>query len=617
VLFLVVAGLSLTLIASGLYRAGVWKLPAQQEAAQPASEEPPPPLPAQPAGDYVEPTEAERTEFARFFERYKIITDGPDKQAILTLIDGKQLALLAEHAGLFEGLASAKEPGFRQRVVEKMTEWRVKDLTMRNYLGKWTRTEIRRLRWSPDHKTVTVLTIHHLDEGRTPEKRQWWLISTPDGWKAYDSRRLFHDCRWSREMPSLSPRGQDPIQDKRRKAGASESQVGRFLTKDGTPVGFLSDWIVEGELPPVLDSIRTQLAALDFAAQGNIPDARQAYEQAAALDPDEILLPLVRARIEYADGQLEEAIRLAREFITFSGPDGACEMLIGTCYLRLKHPAEAADAFRRALAADPVCSEALNWLRRLLPVNQLGEVSDLMAKFGTPQSHIAWFLDYASREEDVAGYSAILTGYQKACPDDYRGYLWEFGVLLRSKLFTKADRLVVEALKKRPAHEHWQLIRGYANASIGADRVIEGYSAIPEEQSRIAFFAFAGRLGADLGFPHPSVPPQLGEELKPLYRVAPGPDQQRILSEYATDQLGLLIAAHKKRSPDDPLLRLYKAQLLIRAGKDEEAAALLADGLKLMEKAPAPGWMEHGDWDGLKTSILKLHGECLTRVGKK
>jgi tetratricopeptide (TPR) repeat protein len=110
-------------------------------------------------------------------------------------------------------------------------------------------------------------------------------------------------------------------------------------------------------------------AALSFAAeaeelylQGKLAEAIVAYEQAIALEPDDVLLHVPLARLLILEGRTVEAVRRAQRATEMAPENARAWAVLGMAYDWSGDVPEAIDACQRAIELDPTYAEGYAYL---------------------------------------------------------------------------------------------------------------------------------------------------------------------------------------------------------------------------------------------------------------
>ena len=178
----------------------------------------------------------------------------------------------------------------------------------------------------------------------------------------------------------------------------------------------------------------------------------------------------------------------------------------------------------------------------------------------------------ARQDQDDAAAEAYETAFRKFLPNDPRGITGKISRLVKAEKFADAAAEMKAGLAVVPADKRLQVLNSYLFDMLGADRAVEGYAAAPDADARGAF-----RLLAD--------------ELEDYFLDGDGD------SDKSTRQLRELVAAHKKRVPNDPWTGYFEGTLLQHAKKYEEAGKKFAEAQAAYRKAKPAAKEKEKDWE--------------------
>ncbi|HUR53173.1 MAG TPA: hypothetical protein VMZ71_03520 [Gemmataceae bacterium] len=250
---------------------------------------------------------------------------------------------------------------------------------------------------------------------------------------------------------------------------------------------------------------------------------------------------------------------------------------------------------RHALDANPDDVEALTELRRGLPPYGKGEVAERLTRCARPEDHFDELLDDARVDGDEPGAAALFAGLKKARPNDPRWGCDEIEKMVRGKTFAAATERFGELLKAATTDEtRSRFLVTFLHEMRTAGQGLDAYAAVPD-----AHAATALRM--------------LGSRLENVILEGAMP------KDAAKADLRALVAAHRKRLPDDPPLRYYEGVLLQGDGEFEKAERAYAEG---MAKRPAPprpkpgDFPKPGDWVWDYEMYRTRRVECLCKLGQ-
>lgn len=195
-----------------------------------------------------------------------------------------------------------------------------------------------------------VAAARHRLGGRAGSYR-WWLVRTPDGWKAFDLEDVRTGVRLSRQAAAqlagpLSPEV---------KAGLAALGPAAEKLAAGDPDGAAADLELAraAALPRDGYAVRCLVEGGIAAVKGRTTEAREWADRADAASPGMPATDYLRAAAAAAAGEWEAVIGPARAYLEAVGPDAPAARLLGTALRELGRPAEAAAAFELGLSDDP------------------------------------------------------------------------------------------------------------------------------------------------------------------------------------------------------------------------------------------------------------------------
>ena len=262
-------------------------------------------------------------------------------------------------------------------------------------------------------------------------------------------------------------------------------------------------------------------------------------------------------------------------------------------------PDEAAALIRRVLDRDPDNVEALFALRRVLPADKKGELADRLGKCARPEAHFGDLVDDAREADDAAARAALFDGLKKARPQDPRWGCDEIELLVRDKKYADATARFGELVKgatSPPVQARYVVV--FLHEMRLAGRAAEAYAATPDAHLPTALQMLAQRFENAL----------LEGNTFTSKSAAKG-------------ELRAIVAAHRKRAPDDPMVRYYDGVLLQADGEFEKAAREYAEGMGKWPAPPPPtqdlaDYPQPGDWKWAYEMFRTRRVQCLYALGR-
>jgi tetratricopeptide (TPR) repeat protein len=431
------------------------------------------------------------------------------------------------------------------------------------------KTTIQQLRWSADRKEVVVVASHLSTINQHWYKMRWWMINKGGAtWKVYDFEEIDFGLRRSEAYALTVTDTSNPELERQSTEiqmvteNLRQATLAIVFQKDPDSAQETLEGTRAATLPPQLVSSQALVEGRIQLARGKNEAALERFEEAEKLHQGAPIVNRLRATTLAAVGRAEEALPLLRSYMLELGP-GADEYVVeGTVYGHLNDHEKARDSFRKALDIQPSSFEAMNGLRRELDNTDKSELGKRLAQAPEPAQLYRELLDSAHRDGDEAGAAALVAGVRKANPRDMFVVRETLQSLIKAKKFDAAYREFEQFLKEAVSDENrTQILNTFLFAMLGADRLIEGYTRIPDRYGAQAFRLLADELEDDLLDSDP-------ENIRPR----------------ATQLLQGLIEVHRKRVPDDPWLSFFEATLLQQAKEYEQAERKYAAGQALYLK---------------------------------
>ena len=256
---------------------------------------------------------------------------------------------------------------------------------------------------------------------------------------------------------------------------------------------------------------------------------------------------------------------------------------------------EAAEVVRKCLDERPDDLEALAVLQRLLPTDDKAEIGDRLAKCTRPEDAFDCLRKVAlDNGHDAATIVVLYAGLKKVRPHDYRCVCVEIQQRVSENNDGEAPTLFRDSFPATTDDGRTQLLRTWVEAMSSREKQLAAYAAVPDTHARTAFFALAHPLE------YPVLAGQKGAEPRARLRA--------------------LVAAHRRRSPDDPQGWYFEGVVLQAGRVYERAEKVYAEG---QAKRPAPAAPPHassqrqlGDWTWDYEEFRARRVECLYSAGK-
>ncbi len=535
-------------------------------------------------------TPEEVAEFAPLFESLGRALEREDGEAVERLCDTDRMLDEVVFVSALQGDRQVKADlladlpgGFGPRLVQ-------------NKGLRWKRTDIVHVEWEADRSEAVLYVVHRPAPGDS-YKMVWWVVRRPDGWRVFDETDVFLGSRHTRDY-LVSPEG---MLVEAREPGRHSAAITAINSTTRLMNGHWEPDEADRSLAPARG---IPLAAKDAATlailEGRILARRQALDAALLkFEEAERLVPGMPAPLSYRAStcnnvaRYDEALKAIREYRKRVGPDVNNLEAEGYALEGLGSAAEAATAYRRALDDDPDAFAGFLGLCRVIPAAQKNELGVRLARAKDPRKLYNAAVSQAHGENDAAALDALLDGFLKAKPDDSRALGDDIRRKVRQEKFAEAAQILERGLKANKLEDRDSVLSSYLYAMLGAHKPLEAYAAVPAAHADRAFRTLADDLEDEL-FEDEDEPAKEPERAK---------------------QLATLIAAHRKRSPNDPLLWFFEGALLQHAKEYEKAEKAFAAGAaKLPPRKVDPDDPDERDWEAERFRSRRVL--CLFKLKK-
>jgi hypothetical protein len=519
--------------------------------------------------DPTRPTPEEEAEFAPVFASLGGALERGDASAATRAFDPDRMMRELERIGTFSRLPPNVAGPFKNGVRKGMNE-KIGENLVANELTRWTRTDVRHVRWSADRQEAVVVAVHRTDDtDDVPLRIRWSLVRRAGGWKIFDYEDLHMGLSATQLLAAIStPEG---IERLARNPGAFQRAVAGL--RDGFVLLARGDFDGGDKAlaPARAIQLPAQVQAVLEVAEGTILIGRgDAAGALARFDAGDRLLPgmpltaLARASAYVHLGRPDDALAAIRAYQKEIGPDGLSCALEGVALESQGKNAEAADAYRRTLDEVADSAEAFNGLRRVLPDAQKKELGERLARVKNPNKLYNELVAAARRDGDGASVAALLDGLRKADPNDPRALGEDIRRQVKAEQFADAAKLLARGLKSAKREDRLAVLDAYLFAMLGANKAPEAYAAVPDALADRAFRKLAEDLEDDLF------------------------DANDETAEGPLKQLGALIDAHRARNRFDAWLWYFEAATLQHAKQYAQAEKGYAAGAAMLPRVPPP-----------------------------
>ncbi|MCI0378787.1 MAG: hypothetical protein L0215_14360 [Gemmataceae bacterium] len=506
-----------------------------------------------------------RQEIMEAFQNQKPLAEADIVAEVKPLLDGLGKALqaadesrIAEHFDverLFDELGALeilplKGPQARANFVFGARKGLGQSMKANAPILAWTGYEVKHIKKLQGNEAVLIVR-HQAANGETLKMR-WWVSKRLGTWKIYDFEDLHLGMRISEIVATLPELGWGQVREVARAGTAIRDAVHAVvLHQDADAAEKKMQEIALVKLPKKLESVRHLILGTISLHRGQPEAALDEWDKAHQCHPDMPGLDLMRGVAFNMSGQWDKALGHLRAYEALLGDDAAVCHQFGEAYLGLFRLPEAAAAFRKALDYDPNQLDSfLRLLHSLGPQDNKDDLGRRFAKMAQPRESFETLAEDCIKSRDGEALEQLALAMRKFDPK-HPGV--NYSLALAKAWSGKAGEampLFVAALgRQNDLFLRQQYLQSYAKAMVEAGKAVDAYNAL--ENPREAFRVFA-------------------EELRFVY----DDDLPRLLKLYARD------------FPDDPLLPLFEAEILLREGDYQQADKTFT--LALEKKPDAP-----------------------------
>ncbi len=508
------------------------------------------------------PTPAEGREFVAVLDELGRALQKEDGEAVVQTFDAERMFDEVNRRGTLDRAGVRGGPREREAFVRGFRKAGASIVS--NPLFRWQRTDAHHVRWSPGRNEAVVIATHVNDLeliGRTKTKVRWWFVRGADGWRVYDFEELSQGLRVTTIMGTfLTDNVAGRLPEVREAVQALREAMTAIVQRDVEGSEEALTRCRNVELPKPLTAVVCLIEAMLRLYRGEPAAAHEFIDRAALLAPDMPILDYLRATCFLETSDNEKALKAIDSYIAQLGTDEDAEVLRGRALEGLNRFPEAKAAYRRAHDLDPDAAEALGALRRVLAPGELKELGERLARASDPRRVYAEVL--LEGEPNEAADDVLLDALRKAKPDDPRGLADDIRRKVKAEKFDEAKALMEHGLKAAAHRDRVEVLNSYLLVMASAKKLLKGYASVPAEHAPTAFRTLAGSFD---------------DEFDPT-------------GETPVDSLGSLkelVAAHRKRMPNDPWIWFYQGVIYEREKQYEKAAEAFATGGSRLPKPKA------------------------------
>jgi tetratricopeptide (TPR) repeat protein len=410
-------------------------------------------------------------------------------------------------------------------------------ISRRGQLFQWTSSEIRNVKKLNNEECVAV--VRHKQPNGTTLKLRWWLTRRTGSWKVYDYEDLDVGMRVSTTAASMAQLGAARLDEIGRAANAL-GEAGQALAANNIAAAEAQLKSMPRNLSPRLEALRLLLTGIIHLHHNRNQEGLESLDAAKRFHADMPIADYLRGLAFNRLQKWEEAMKCLNEYRALLGDDDDVCRELGDALRGLGRFKEAAIEYRKSLDFDPQDADAFaGFLRVLGQGDKMDDVGPRFVKLNDWREHFDVFAaDCEQRVFPELLHQLVLTMRNldpSYPPVDFYGALVE----ARLRRPPEAVRLIREALRKQPdENQRKEYSRRFLTVMAACGHYKEAYPVVVDAHEAFRVLA--------------------AETLK-MYRL---------------DDLKALLALHRTKHADDPLLLLYQAEIHLRERRYAEANRL-------------------------------------------
>jgi hypothetical protein len=433
-----------------------------------------------------------------------------------------------------------RTPKERRGFATGMREGMGRTLSKRGAALRWTASEVRAVKKLNNDEAVVIVRHRHPDGFAL--KMRWWLTRRSGEWKVYDLEDLDMGMRVSVLTAAVAAQGAGNLTDTSQAMRALGEAFQALRQQDPDTADRKLAQVGAAKLPKQVEALRQLATGMVRLQRGQAAEALEAVDAAEALQADIPLIDFLRGRAQNLLGKWDKAVTPLEKYRDLLGDDAPVCRELGLALRGQKRFADAAKEYRKALDANPKDALAYQGLLKSLAADApMDDLGPRFAKLDSSRENFDVFAADCERRQFPQLLVPLVEAMRKIdpkyAPVDYYGALAQ----VRTGHADRAVPLFQSALAKQPdAQQKRVYAEHFVEVMATAGHGPEAYAVAPDARAAFAHLAAS------------ALKRKRGEELR------------------------LLVAAHGKKEPADPLLPWYQAEVYAHDGRYARAQKTLA-----------------------------------------
>jgi tetratricopeptide (TPR) repeat protein len=409
---------------------------------------------------------------------------------------------------------------------------------------EWTATEVRHVN-KLEGNEAEIMVRHQSGDGIL--RVRWWVTKRQGFWQVFDFEELNLGMRFSSAMAAIK---EVPLGDMRQVGEAAQQLADAMqdlvVKQDVNAADLKLQRIAGVKLPAKIEGVRQMATANVRFVQGKFEEALAAASKAHAAHPGMPGLSLLKGRVHSQLGQWQQAVEHLNEYSALLGDDADVCAELGIALQQLGRAAEAAAQFRKSL---DYRANQLDMFLRLLQArpwdDDQNDVGPRFLKLADPRAAFNACADDRRQARDANALEQLAAAMETVDPRLAPAFFYHALAKAWNQRPDQAIDCFHKALgREKDAGQRRDFTEGFVRAMASSGHAMNAYDVVADKREAFRWLA---------------------DDLKVGHRH---------------EELAGLVGRHEKGHPDDPLLPLYRAELLTFdedfAGAEKAFAMVLA-----------------------------------------
>lgn len=330
-------------------------------------------------------------------------------------------------------------------------------------LGKIQKIKLLSAEAEPNGMRAAIV-VRMVDEDEAVIRCRFWLTKSNERWLAYDFQDFALGVRTTTAIRGMViETSQNPALRNSGPAGIVVMRAFEAVKQDDfAQVQTILKRIEGRPLPTFMEAMRQLLVGMVAASESRWDDAIEAYQQAATLQPDLVIVDYTLAQAYYEIDNYELCAEAAERYLKAVLEDEETVGMLVYSYIELELQPKARLALRRQLDHDPNSTVCFGQLCELSEDEHIDELVAHMTRMENPESvFMELFFEDVFDDSKLASAKRLLAVFTKVEPQS-PSLDWFNGEVLRAdKKYEAAAERFEKAARSSDGEEFERHVAGY------------------------------------------------------------------------------------------------------------------------------------------------------------